>query len=340
MKAKSTVSVVSCLFFAFLSIAGCASPVDDVGVRDLRWKQLAAFAGDVNEYAHYLTEHDMRSTAGNEFAYMGREPRLLVLTDVTDMAALQNHVRLEHQHRIAKVDFSRFWVAVIYRGYTKHLGHVISIDAVQFLSDTVTIAAQFEAPPTSTAADVGYQPTAYVSPYLVVRIWKPANVIADGLHFDLSVDGQIIPAHCALEGAPASWTKLRNFGRSDYGGQSPALEVIVDYDTWKASGRVPDHDVALMSPEDFSLAFVMVVYQGLKSTTGFETEILSVRHQDNTMMVCVRFHEPYPGQGLGQAMTSPYYMIKVDRTAEMQGETTFVLCTDKQEISRQAVTLP
>lgn len=322
--------VVSCL-------VGCRVG-GDTGSHDLKWKKLAEFGGDVDEYAQYLDEQGMRPIAGNEFAYMGREPRLLVLTNVTDMAALQNQLRPEHQQQIAKMDFSKFWVAVIYQGFTKQLGHTITVDAVQFLSDTVTIAAQFEAPPASTEDDTGYPPR--VSPYLVIRIQKPVDMTETDLRFSLNVDGRVIPAQCALEGKPLSWTKLRNLGHSGYGGKLPVLSVIVDYDTWRASGGVPVHDVSLMSQEDFLSSFVVIVYQGAKSTTGFETEVLSIKQQSDTLMVCVRFQEPYPGQALGQAETSPYYIVKIDRTAEMQGEITFVLCADTQEISRQTVTLP
>jgi hypothetical protein len=142
------------LLLAVSCLVGCRVG-EATGAQDLKWKKLAEFNGDVDEYAQYLEEQGMRPIAGNEFAYMGREPRLLVLTDVTDMAALQNHVRPEHQQQIAQVDFSRFWVAVLYQGFTKQLGHTITVDAVQFLSDTVTIAAQFEVPPTSPEGVTG-----------------------------------------------------------------------------------------------------------------------------------------------------------------------------------------
>ncbi len=334
---------ICCLLVALLGIAGCRAATSDTGSPDLQWKKLAEFGGDVDKYAQYLDEQGMRPIVGNEFAYMGREPRLLVLTDVTDMAALQNQILFEHQQQIAKVNFSRFWVAVIYKGYTKHLGHTISVDAVQFLSDTVTIAAQFEAPPTSTPMGAGHPSTPSISPYLVVKIQKPTNVIADELHFNLSVGGQTIPAQCALRGNPLSWTKLRNYGHAgeySYGGTSPNLNVIVDYDTWKTSGGVPAYDMSLMSQKDFSSAFAVIIYQGMKSTTGFEIEVLSIRQQENVTLICVRFQEPYPGQALGQMVTSPYYLVKVDRVAEMQGDVTFVLCTDTQEISRQTIIFP
>ncbi len=338
---KAIVRVLSsllCLLLTVSCLVGCRVG-SDTGSHDLKWKKLAEFGGDVNEYYQYLTEEDMRPLSGSEFAYIGREPRLLVLTDVTDMSMLQNQVRPEHQQQIEQVDFSKYWVAVLYQGRREQSEYSITVSAVHFQSNTVTIAAQFQKPSTSTE----YQPAPSISPYFVLRIQKPADVTEAGLRFRLSVDDQMISAQCMLEGRPLSWINLISHawaGEYSYADAHPTLQVIADYETWTTVKNLHPYDIQFMSQEDFLSAFAIIVYQGRKSTTSFETEILSVRQRGNTIMICVKFHEPYPGQAVGQSVTSPYYVFKVDRPLDIQGEVVFVLCTNTQEISRQTVTLP
>lgn len=72
--------------------------------------------------------------------------------------------------------------------------------------------------------------------------------------------------------------------------------------------------------------------------TGYSIEIIDIKRQDDTILVCAQFHEPCCGGG--GAMTSPYYVARVKKSNALKGEFTFVLMNNTEEAARQIETVP
>lgn len=307
----------------------------DVQTGHLEWKMIAAYTDSVVEYNQKLWEQGIALSSRSEYEYVGLEPRLLVLSDEASMAALQYQVRPEDQKHIARVNLDSYWVAIIQQGARNRTAASITVGDITLTEKNVVIFAQFSESP----APEDYVPDAPpTSPYYVLRIKKPSPVNESNLAFALQVGEQVISQTCAPQGQSLTWAKLlynEGGGASvRYEGESPRLLVLANSDA------IREHFPSLQSLDeiDFSTHFAVAVYQGRKSTTGFYLEVLDVTRQGNTVTVCVQFHEPCCGGG--GAVISPFYVIEVQREADMTNASTFVLTENCQQVDRQVITLP
>lgn len=325
--------------FALLKVAllviGCTSTEEG----HLVWKEIAEYSGSLPDYYRDLTASEKIPVALVEYAYVGREPRLIILSNESDSISLQNQVLPEHQKRIARTDFSSHWVAVVFLGYRSTSGYSIEVTDVSLEDGLITISADFHGAQDEEGR-ISLPPT---SPYYVLSIKKPSRTNEDRFEFVLQAEGQSIPQLCAIQGDRLLWTKLRynNWGgESSYGGDSPQIVTVVDHVAAASYAALPPQDVDLISKVDYDSHFVVIVYQGLKSTTEFYLEVLAVKRQGNEISVCTQFHEPRLGQATGQAMTSPYYIAEIEKPQDIHGEYTFILISNGETVSSHVQAVP
>jgi hypothetical protein len=297
-----------------------------------RWKKIAEGEG-------YNKEGEWTHGPLSDFVYVGHEPRLIVITDKVAVPALQDRVLPSHLRRIAQTSFTTNWVAVIYQGFKCRPGYHIQVSTVEREANTVTIHAQFHQP--TDPEDCYGQPD--TSPYYVLRIRKPDGLDSEDVSFILDAGGQSVSETCALRGEYVPWSPLVNDPEAEgqYEGRSPRLAIVSSQDDVASveSDLLSRHREQL-SEVDYSKRFAVIVYQGRKSTTGYLVEVIRViRHQD-TIYVCSQFHEPRLGQPVGGMVTSPYYILQVEKSETLGGEFTFVLTDNQEELIRQTEIIP
>jgi len=96
----------------------------------------------------------------------------------------------------------------------------------------------------------------------------------------------------------------------------------------------PDH-LNIVQNTNFADYLVVVIYQGEKGSTDYSIKVGDVRRDGNVITVYVEFLTPGPEIAPGQLVTSPYYVLKVKKTRELEGYFTFVLVTNDKELTRQ-----
>ncbi|MDP3057127.1 MAG: protease complex subunit PrcB family protein [bacterium] len=70
----------------------------------------------------------------------------------------------------------------------------------------------------------------------------------------------------------------------------------------------------LPAPIDFDKDMIIAVFQGGKSTGGYGTEINMIAEKGNTIEVSVLENSPGRGCAVTQALTSPFHIVKVQKS--------------------------
>ncbi|MBU3925325.1 protease complex subunit PrcB family protein [Patescibacteria group bacterium] len=70
----------------------------------------------------------------------------------------------------------------------------------------------------------------------------------------------------------------------------------------------------LPAPIDFDKDMIIAVFQGEKSTGGYNTEINTIAEKGNTIEVSVLENSPGRGCAVTQALTSPFHIVKVQKS--------------------------
>lgn len=324
----SVTRITLLLLLAALIVSGCAIMK---GAR-LEWEKIADGNGAGEEFVDGFVNR----------AYAGHKPRLIVITTPDAVSTLEGKVSSAHLDRIADTDYSSFWVAVIHRGTETTTDYApIEISDVSLRGDTVTIYAQLHK---EVLNDEYYTFIPRISPYQILRIEKLAGVEEDNPSFILKTDTQVISQICDLKGEHLPWEKMVHgeWGtKSGHWATSPQLVVVSDKDAAATiQDQLPSRHSELVAGIDFSTHFVVIVYQGKKSATGFSVEVIDVKQQDDTIYVCAQLHKPHRNQALGAAITSPYCVLQVEKTEGLEGEFTFVLMDNGTEIGRQVEIIP
>jgi hypothetical protein len=292
----------------------------------LEWEKVADGSGAGEEF---VTRY-----ADLSFAYVGHEPRLIVITEPDAVPTLQGKVSSEHLERIADTDFSSFWVTIVYQGREVMKDYQpIEVSEVRRKGDTVTVYAQFH-------ETIGSLDT---SPYCILKIEKPVRMDEEKIAFTLNADGQMVSQICSMNGEHLPWKKIL-FDRGvdqAYRGHSPQLIGMISLDALSSiQDQLPTQYLDFLSNVDFTTHFAIVIYQGLKGSTHYSVEVIDVKRQDSTIFVCAQFHEPLPKVARGPMETSPFYVMKVEKPADWSDSFTFVLLDGDTEVIRQESLIP
>jgi hypothetical protein len=148
-------------------------------------------------------------------------------------------------------------------------------------------------------------------------------------------------------GESLEWEEIasRDFS-SDYKEVIPTMKIAVTLE------QVSEFEELLLSPHlesvqntNFRTDLVVAVFQGKKMTTRYSVKVIDVRLYDDIITVYAEFltpPTPAPGEivGVGPAVTSPYYVLRVRKTSDLEGNFIFVLVADGKEIMRQKHFIP
>lgn len=320
--------VVSVAILLSAAVGGCCDTRE--GIR-LSWEKIAESDGAGEEFWDKFTSH----------AYEGDVPRLIVITDPAAVPTLQGRISASHLELVADVDLSSYWVAVIHRRQEIVNDYEpIEVISIRLRDNVVTIQSRLR----RATFEPAYSMT-IISPYYVLKIKKPAEVEEKEIAFTLEDDGQAVSQICAVEGERLPWEKMVFDDGVDtrwsYKERSPQLVVVADRETFSSvEDYLPPQHLELVAEIDFSAYFVAIIYQGRKMETDYSVEVIDVKQEGDRIVLCAQLHEPIPNQVRGQMVTSPYYIVEIERPEGSGDAFTFVLLDGDEEIVRQVETIP
>ena len=100
----------------------------------------------------------------SDYSYEDRA-RITVVTDINEAQVLRDQVYPEILEQVRKIDFSTFFVIVIFQGEKGSTGYSIEVTDVQRKDNTITIYSQFHEP----ALDAITSPLV-TSPYYILKV--------------------------------------------------------------------------------------------------------------------------------------------------------------------------
>ena len=121
--------------------------------------------------------------------YEDKEPRLIIITDATELDALGGTVSLDAQAQLQDLDFDRYFVIAVFQGWrpewpTPQSG--VEVQRISRRESTITIHAQFHEPVE------GYvRKPVEISPYHLVKVPKGEDMQGE-FEFVLNVDGTVV----------------------------------------------------------------------------------------------------------------------------------------------------
>ncbi len=102
--------------------------------------------------------------------------------------------------------------------------------------------------------------------------------------------------------------------REAFGGLPESGQYVIrDSETWKNIWlRVRDSEIPIV---DFEKKMVLAAFLGVRSTGGYSVKIEGIGKRKNKIVVAVREAKPPKNAMVIQAITSPYHIKVVDRSA-------------------------
>lgn len=144
------------------------TPTSPVLSNTISWRDLAS-----DDYGTYYED------------YSKSFPRLIVVSDPTEVDEIKEGVREEHIVLLKQVDYSDWIPLIIFSGWHGTTGYSIRVQSVELIDNVVKVSAEFLSPaPKQTLGD------AVTHPYLIIAIQR--SVVAGTITFELVVDQHII----------------------------------------------------------------------------------------------------------------------------------------------------
>ncbi len=91
---------------------------------------------------------------------------------------------------------------------------------------------------------------------------------------------------------------------------------------------------------DYGQYFALAAFQGRKGSIGYEIQIDQISREGNTVNVYARLNEPEPNTNVGATVTSPYHVVKVQKTGEWDQEITFNLFSGNTLVASLVQAMP
>jgi uncharacterized membrane protein len=114
---------------------------------------------------------------------------------------------------------------------------------------------------------------------------------------------------------------IQTIARGDASRILQAQRLIARSDEdWRALWAAHAGPSAVAPPVDFVARMVAAVFQGQRSSAGFETTIVDARADGNAVTVQVDEHPPAAGRAVAHVLVSPFHIVSLPR---VEGEVRF-----------------
>jgi protease stability complex PrcB-like protein len=91
---------------------------------------------------------------------------------------------------------------------------------------------------------------------------------------------------------------------------------------------------------DYDKYFILVVFQGKKSTTGYGVDINRIARLENAVNVYAQFQVPKPDEAKADAITSPYQLVQVQKVGTWGQEVRFNLIVEDVTVTSTSSPIP
>jgi len=117
-------------------------------------------------------------------------------------------------------------------------------------------------------------------------------------------------------GGSSSMTKFETISKGIYSKQiEKAYFIIKDKESFNELLDKINSDTEIIDTDiNFSEEMVVGVFLGEKQTGGYEVEVTDVLDQNDYIEFQIKINEPDPGEIVAQSITSPYHIIKLNKT--------------------------
>ncbi len=117
--------------------------------------------------------------------YDGKEPKLVIISSVDEIAALGNTVSPEAEAALRQLDFGRYFAVAAYQGWKPWARYGVEIKQLVYQDNAVMIYAHFSEPQPGTQL-----PAVETSPYHQVKVQKEG--LTGKKEFILNADGTTV----------------------------------------------------------------------------------------------------------------------------------------------------
>ncbi len=117
--------------------------------------------------------------------YEGKEPKLVVISNVKEIAALGNTVSPDAEAALRQLDFGEYFAIAAYQGLKPWANYSVEIRQIMYQDNVVTIYVHFVEPQPGQALN-----PAEVSPYHLVKVQK--EELTGKKEFILNADGTTV----------------------------------------------------------------------------------------------------------------------------------------------------
>lgn len=126
----------------------------------------------------------------------------------------------------------------------------------------------------------------------------------------------------------------------NYEGKEPKLVIIAEAEEiGTLENMVSTTAQTQVHSLNFGQYLAIAVFQGSKGSGGYGTEIQRVARKGNSITVYAHLTERDPQLAAPDVITSPYHLVKVQKSG-IQGEDTFILNVDGKVMSQRTHRVP
>ena len=114
-----------------------------------------------------------------------------------------------------------------------------------------------------------------------------------------------------------------NGAGSKYNTVEPGIMVISSKEDITSLPSGSDEAIHKLQELDYENFFALIVFQGRKDSGGYDVQIERVAPVETTINVYAQFNEPKPNEVITLVATSPFHLVKIQKTGEWGQEFLF-----------------
>jgi hypothetical protein len=271
--------------------------------------------------------------------YRSDKPGIMVIASQEDISKL--HAGSDETIRkLQELDYVNSFALIVFQGLQETSGYDVQIDRVTLAGTTIHVYAQFQAPtPEEEKVDL------ISSPYHLMGIQKSGLWDQEFL-FQLIVEDTVVATLPPIQVVNETALTFETIEQKDWGGSGEAYEALKpglmiisnQSDIANLEERVTVEAISKLQELDFENSFALTVFQGWKDSGGYDVQIERIMRVGTTINVYAQFHEPGPNEGRTTQVTSPYYLVYVQKDWEWDQEFLFQLIVDDAVVATQPTT--
>jgi hypothetical protein len=162
------------------------------------------------------------------------------------------------------------------------------------------------------------------------------STIADGTALpSTTVDGNALPFETIEQDAYAVDTGIL------YDYHEPGMVIISRVEELdNLDGLVSTAGFRQLQALDYSQYFALAAFQGRKGSIGYDIQVNRISRLGNTVNVYAQLNAPPPDTAVGATVTSPYHVIKVQKSGSWNQDITFNLFSGNKLVASLTHTIP